>query len=81
MSPTQYSSRQSRFRYTQYFPTCASNEYSPLFPVTTSALVRITTSEVFTRDFRIIWHPDMGMPAPSVSAPDITTDIVFLAIN
>ncbi|ODG69033.1 hypothetical protein BFF42_23580, partial [Shigella sp. FC1661] len=36
---------------------------------------------LFTRDFRIIWYPDMGIPAPSVSAPDITTDIVFLAIN
>ncbi|SRY47924.1 Uncharacterised protein [Escherichia coli] len=81
MSPTQYSSRQSCFRYTQYFPVCALKQYSPQFPVTTSATVRITTSEVFTRDFRIMWHPDMGMPAPSSSTPDITTDIVFLAIN
>lgn len=81
ISPTQYSSRQPCFRYTQYFPVCASKQYSPQFPVTTSATVRITTSEVFTRDFRIMWHPDMEIPAPSISAPDITTDIVFLAIN
>ncbi|GDW71769.1 hypothetical protein BvCmsSIP019_03529 [Escherichia coli] len=39
------------------------------------------TSEVFTRDFRVMWHPYMGMLAPSISVPDITTDIVFLAIN
>ncbi|EJL14417.1 hypothetical protein SF660363_2222 [Shigella flexneri 6603-63] len=76
-----YSLCQSCFRYTPYFPVRAWKQYSPSFPVITSATVCITTSGVFTRDFRIIWYPDMEIPAPSVSAPDITTDIVFLAIN